>query len=302
MVTPYLGKMGKAIFSPLSLLLLLSLVSSVSYASYTGEGSFILYSYSVDTGEKTVSGFLREEVVSDYGNGTIRLRLEVTFNDGVATLELKTPASAFTVPRIGRIPEGQLTYSNSNFSFSISTSRVETSQVSVGGRSYLVHVFSVSGLATYRGPGHSGDNAQPLQTQFSGRLAIINGSGVIYSVEGQVTIDDRETMKFRATLLDTNIDLQAIPASSNTLPLPSQVTEIASIVGGLSGGNLGQQPRESLRVGQGAPSGAGGDEYSIRAVTVLVLGLAALASVAVIPLRRVKSPAPEASERKPHYV
>ncbi|MDW8073622.1 MAG: hypothetical protein RMJ28_05250 [Nitrososphaerota archaeon] len=278
----------------------MSLFGVAASSEVVEEGAYIVYSYSVSIGERSVSGVIREEVLRDYGNGTIRLRIEVTFNDGVATLEKKATKRLFMVPRLAYLPEGQFTYRNENYSISISSDRVGATQVSVGGRSYLANIYSVSGQATSQFRDPTSEGVESLQLQFSGVITLINGSGVIYNTEGRTVGPRGGTAKFTLMLIDTNIDLSTIQTSwTPPSTLPAELDSMASLI--ISGGMDARAPTTASA--QERPQSSESSDYYFKAVAIAAIGLAALAAVAVVPSRLRRHPAGEEGlERKPHYV
>jgi hypothetical protein len=290
--------MGRASLALLGVLLILSLAPGLVFASSVGEGSYIAYSYSVDYGDRSVRGVVREEVVRDYGNGTIRLRVEATFNDGVATLEKNVPEKFFIIPRLPHLFEGQFTYSSSNYSITVSSTRIGSAQVSVGGRTYLANIYSITGAATITHRDRATGEVQRTETEFSGVITLINGSNILYSAEGQVTVSSGHSVGFVISLLDTNLDLLANPISYSSTSL----AELAPAMLSLPGDGLGLQASlygtdREVKAAQAA------DDYWGRALVVFAVGLAALAVVAVVPLRhRRRAERVEGLARKPHYV
>lgn len=290
--------MSRASLSLLGVLLVLSLALGLVSASSVGEGSYITYSYSLDYGDRSVIGAIREEVVRDYGNGTIRLRLEATFNDGVATIEKNVPARLFIIPRLPHLFEGQFTYSNSNYSITVSSTRIGSMEVSVGGRSYLANIYSIAGAATITHRDRATGGVQSTQVQFSGVLTLINGSNILYSAEGQVKDSSGSSIRFTINLVDTNLNLQASPTNLS----PTSLTELEPAIMSLPSNGL--MPLASLSDSDVRVQAAQvADDYSGRALVIVAIGLVALAVVAAVPLRLWrKIERAENLERKPHYV
>ncbi|MEM0482553.1 MAG: hypothetical protein QXM16_06685 [Nitrososphaerota archaeon] len=290
--------MGRASLALLGVLLLLSLAPGLVFASSVGEGAYIAYSYSVDYGDRSVRGVIREEVVRDYGNGTIRLRLEATFNDGVATLEKNVPERFFIIPRLTHLFEGQFTYSNSNYSIAVSSTRIGSAQVSVGGRTYLANIYSITGAATISHRDRTTGEVQSTRMEFSGVITLINGSNILYSAEGEATGSSGRSVRLVTSLLDTNLDLLADPTGYSS----TSIAGLAPVMLSLPSDGLGLQA-PLYGTGREAKAAQAADDYWGRALVVVVAGLVALAVVSAFSLRHQRrAEQVEGLERKPHYV
>lgn len=294
--------MRKLYLSLLSLLVLLSLTGGSAFALVLSDGSFISYEYRVVFGERVWTGVVREEVLRNYGNGTIRLKIEATFNDGVATLEKDAPEWLFVVPRLPYVAEGRFTYSDSNYTLVLESQRVGSVRVSVNGRDYLANVYSLTGSATYALGGQEQDRQRDLQIQFTGRIVLINGSGVVHSVEGELRGSGGGALQIKVKLTEANIDLTDFPA--HEVNPQAHGLRLAPMLASLIGGGQafsGIRPEQGVMIQQERAVSAG-DNYSSRAMVFALLGIAVLAAVAVLPLRLRRRVSQETFERKPHYV
>jgi len=229
----------------------------------------------------------------DYGNGSIRLRFEATMNDGVLTLEKDTPREVFQIPRLTQISEGTLTYSRSNFTFTLTVERAGELDVSVADRSYRATIYRLELILEARQGALGEPQESTARLTARGLVTAIQGSGVIYSIEGSVT--GREGLgEFRAVLRDTNINLAEIQATSEITSSDSTVVLFASLLN-----------RESSTPSQPAASAQASSRQEAsmeRAWILVVVGLAALAVLAVIPARRASRSRGTEAAPKPHYV
>ncbi len=276
-----------------SLLLVLTFILSTAYAVPIETGSYIVYDYSLTIGERQLTGYISEEITRDYGNGSIRLRLEATMNDGVLTLEKDTQREAFQIPRLPQIAEGIMTYSRRNFTFTIAVERAGELDVSVADRSYRATVYRLE-LILEASQGAPGDpQGSPARLTASGLITTIQGSGVIYSIEGSVR--GREGVgEFRAVLRDTNINLAEIQATSEIPPSDSTVALFASL--------LNREPSTPSQPAASVQASSRQEASWERAWVLLAVGLAALALLAIVPARRASRTSGTEAASKPHYV
>jgi uncharacterized protein (DUF58 family) len=115
---------------------LLALAPAVTALADPVAGDFYAYRYSVSYGDRSVEGSVRVTVVSVVEPGTLRLRVEATFNDGLMTFEKNLPESAFFVPTLQLPDSGSFSYSREGHQVSVSVTRTGSGSRTVGGRTY----------------------------------------------------------------------------------------------------------------------------------------------------------------------
>ncbi len=278
-------------------LLFVFLVAGIAYAGPISEGSYIVYGYSLVWGDRSVSGYVREEVLRDYGNGTVRLRFEATMDDGVLTIEKDAPASAFYIPRLPRVPEGMVTYSRRNTTITLNVERAGSVEVSVAGRSYIADAYRINLVLEGRWVlgGRAEDSGGRLT--FSGILKVIQGSGVIYSFEGAADGEGRGQHEVRVLLIETNLDLEEAQTADASSISAAELSMPAEFIG---------QYLTMRSSAQSAPTPAQTssrqDDTALRALVIVAAGLAALAIAAVVPSRIGPRDSQGREASKPHYV
>ncbi|GBC71888.1 hypothetical protein HRbin02_01677 [Candidatus Calditenuaceae archaeon HR02] len=292
--------------------ILVSVLSILVGSEFSGPelraGDYIVYRYELVYGERSVVGVFREEVVRGPVNGSVRLRLELSFNDGVATLEKDVPESFFIIPRCPMLSEGRFTYVRENVSFSLSVEGRGSEVVEVGGRSYLVNIYSIGLTVT-----HMEEDGEGGEAALSGVLELVNGSGVFYRAEASFTTGSGSSGRLFLQLTDTNIDLASFQVRqshsaqlfSNYLRAftGSPVELDATLMPLMALGGGAAEASSSSRVSE-PPAAISSGEYFWRGVAVVSLGVAALVVAAAAPalIRRKRSSVERGVERKPYYV
>lgn len=278
----------------------LLLAPMVTALGVVQQGSFYEYRYTLTYDERSVEGKVRVTVLEAVGEGSIRLRLEATFNDGVLTLEKNVPGSAFTVPTL-RLPEsGSFSYSREGWSFSVSVVKTGSGSRTVGGRTYETEVYSVTVVSASRNASFSA----------SGTVELIAGSGAIYALDVTATGGSSKGVRFTAQLVDANFDLTQVGGSGRAGDAAALASLTPSLLSpgasewsgwmGTMGLLAGQQPTSPAQTPR-SPQASAPDDSTLRLVAVTAVGLAAMGSVAALGLLRRprRSPAPV---EKPHYV
>jgi len=283
-------------------LLLTSLVTALADVQ---PGSFYEYRYSLSAGERSAEGKVRVAVVNAVGEGSIRLRLEATFNDGLLTFEKNVPSSAFAVPTL-RLPEsGSFSYTKDGHHLSVSVVRTGTGSRAVGGRTYETELYSLRVVAESR-------NASLTVV---GTVELISGSGAIYAVDLTATGGGSGGARFTAQLVDTNLDLTRVVSTGQA----GDVTALASLTPsllapgssdlsrwiGAMGLPSGQQPpsptnAQGTQGTKGSPKAAFEDPTT-RVIAITAIGLATIGSVESLGLLR-RPRRSYAAVSKPHYV
>jgi len=297
--------------SLLGLILPALLAASLAPLPDLREGDYVVYRYTILLGDREVDGVFREEVVRAPANGSVRLRMELTFNDGVATLEKDFPEDFFIIPRLPQLGEGRFTYTGRNSSVALNVAISGSTTVTVSGRVYLANIYNVEFLVS-----RYGGETEQFETRLTGTLTLINGSGVIYRAEVEVASDGAPGGRISLELLDSSIDLTPLTAPSST-PSPSWVinnyiqgyvdagsggsswTDIPSMISG----GLVTVMRQAINPPAQQTHQGVSDEHYWRAVAVVSLGVAVLAVAAAAPtLVRRRGAVLEGVERKPHHV
>ncbi len=281
---------------PASLLFII-LVAGVAYAGPISEGSYIVYGYTLVWGDRSVSGNVREEVLRDFGDGTIRVRLEATMNDGVLTVEKNAPASAFHVPRLPRVPEGTATYSRRNTTITLSVERAGSVEVSVAGRSYVADAYRINLVVVGQWDFGGVSEGSRDRLTLSGILQVIRGSGVIYSFEGAADGVVGGRLEGRVVLLDTNLDLEEAQTADSSSISDTELSVPVEFIGQFL---TMQSPARQAPTQVQASSRP--DDTALRALIVVAAGLAALAIAAVVPSRIGTRDSQGREASKPHYV
>lgn len=285
-------KSGWAWASVFAAALVLSSVLTVGLS----EQSYFVYEYRLERADgPSVSGKLRV-TATEVGEGTVRLRVDFTFNDGVASLEKNVPASAFIVPTLpADFSPGTFSYSRGNYSLLVTVEEVGRAQRQVGGRTYQTVSYSVRAVSAVGGD---------RRTEFTATVEAIEPSRVIYALSASLASDGRWLKSLELKLTDSNIDLASVrPAATSfaverllTVPYASGVIEVGS--GIASSGSNPLKP-----VGPGASVEQASQDQGLRVAAVGVAGLAAVAAVAILSLRASRRTGPaDAALGKPHYV
>jgi phage baseplate assembly protein gpV len=278
---------------------LLALAPAVTALADPVAGDFYAYRYSVSYGDRSVEGSVRVTVVSVVESGTLRLRVEATFSDGVMTFEKNLPESAFFVPTLQLPDSGSFSYSREGHQVSVSVTRTGSGSRTVGGRTYETAIYSVTARFT-----------SPNRTfTISGSVEVVSGSYALYSVDLTLSAAGNRAVRFSAVLTDTNLDLSRVRESVKTADGSALAAMAPSIFA--AGGSRGSEVSDALSLLTGlqsqmptvnAPgSSASGEDLTLKVVSITAIGLAAIGSVAAVGLLRRPKRVP-VSTSKPHYV
>ncbi|MEM4335174.1 MAG: hypothetical protein QXX19_03585 [Candidatus Caldarchaeum sp.] len=281
-------------FSVLTKVLLATWLIVACSGFEAGAGSFFSYAYTVSTDSgRSLSGTVSSTVIGVLDDGRIRLRLEASFNDGLATLEKNMPGQAFKpfILDLGSM-QGRYSLRRDNFSITISVVKTGEGSVSVGGRTYGTEKYMVSALAERLG----------RTVSLEAEAEIIKGSSVVYSLSATFTEDARRSGTFTLQLTDTNTDLTAFTQHRSG---ESQFFQLASLA--LSSGALDQadiptallQQPLNVRPTQSTANDRGNETERIALFGLA--GVSALAAAGLLGFRARKTPS-TSGERKPHYV
>ncbi len=282
------------------LVTLIVLVPAVTAFAELAAGDFYAYRFSMSYGDRSVEGNVRVTVVKVTEPGTLRLRVEATFGDGVLTFEKNLPESAFFVPTLQLPDSGEFSYSRDGQQISVTLTRTGSGSRTVGGRTYETSVYFLTVSITSR-------NGTVV---ISGAVEVISGSNAVYSLDLTMTAAGGREVRFNAVLTDTNLDLSrvrgsgqagdvnamATMASTLLTPGPSQRYEVGGALSLLTG-MQNQMPAS----GYPKSPAAGGEDLTLKVVSVTAIGLAVIGSVAAIGLLKKPKNVP-ASTPKPHYV
>jgi hypothetical protein len=278
---------------------LLALAPAVTVFADPVAGDFYAYRYSVSYGDRSVEGSVRVTVVSVVEPGTLRLRVEATFNDGLLTFEKNLPESAFFVPTLQLPDSGSFSYSREGHQVSVTVTRTGSGSRTVGGRTYETATYSVTARFT-----------SPNRTfTISGSVEVVSRSYALYSVDLTLSAASNRAVRFSAVLTDTNLDLSRVRRSVKTADGSALAAMAPAIFA--AGGSRGSEVSDALSLLTGlqsqvptvnAPgSSASGEDLTLKVVSITAIGLAAIGSVAAVGLLRRPKRVP-VSTAKPHYV
>jgi hypothetical protein len=278
---------------------LLALAPAVTVFADPVAGDFYAYRYSVSYGDRSVEGSVRVTVVSVVEPGTLRLRVEATFNDGLLTFEKNLPESAFFVPTLQLPDSGSFSYSREGHQVSVTVTRTGSGSRTVGGRTYETATYSVTARFT-----------SPNRTfTISGSVEVVSRSYALYSVDLTLSAASNRAVRFSAVLTDTNLDLSRVRRSVQTADGSALAAMAPAIFA--AGGSRGSEVSGALSLltglqsqvptvnAQGSPTG--GEDLTLKVVSITAIGLAAIGSVAAVGLLRRPKRVP-VSTAKPHYV
>ncbi len=282
------------------LVTLLVLAPAVTAFADPAAGDFYAYHFSITHGDRSVEGSVRVTVVEVVEPGTLRLRVEATFGDGLLTLEKNLPESAFFVPTLQLPDSGEFSYSRDGHQTSVTVTRTGSGSRTVGDRTYETEIYSLTASLTSR-------NGTLV---ISGTVEVVSGSNAVYGLDLTVTAAGGREVRFNAVLTDTNLDLSRVRGSGRVSDLNAMAAMIPafSAAGGSRGSEVGDAL--SLLAGlqnqvptTGTPKSptAGGEDLTLKVVSVTAIGLAVIGSVAAIGLLRRPKKVP-VSTAKPHYV
>jgi len=278
---------------------LLALAPAVTALADPVAGDFYAYRYSVSYGDRSVEGSVRVAVVNVVEPGTLRLRVEATFNDGVMTFEKNLPESAFFVPTLQLPDSGSFSYSREGHQVSVTVTRTGSGSRTVGGRTYETATYSVTASLT------SPDGTLTV----SGSVEVVSGSYALYSVDLALSAAGNGAVRFSAVLTDTSLDLSRVRRSVQTADGSALAAMAPAIFA--AGGSRGSEVSGALSLltglqsqvpavnAQGPPTG--GEDLTLKVASITAIGLAAIGSVATIGLLRRPKKVP-VSTAKPHYV
>ncbi len=282
------------------LVTLMVLAPAVTAFAEPAVGDFYAYRFSVSYSDRSVEGSVRVTVVKVVEPGTLRLRVEATFNDGVMTFEKNLPESAFSVPAL-QLPDSiEYSYSRDGHQISVTVTRTGSGSRTVGGNAYETSVYSLTASITSR-------NGTLV---VSGTVEVVSGSNAVFSIDLTMTAAGGREVRFNAVLTDTNLDLSSARGSGQM----SGVNAMASMapVFFAAGGSRGSEVGDALSLltglqnqmpatGTSKSPVAGGEDLTLKVASVTAIGLAVIGSVTAIGLlRRPKKVS--VSTAKPHYV
>jgi phage baseplate assembly protein gpV len=278
---------------------LLALAQAVTALADPVAGDFYAYRYSVSYGDRSVEGNVRVTVVSVVEPGTLRLRVEATFSDGVMTFEKNVPESVFFVPTLQLPDSGSFSYSRDGHQVSVTVTRTGSGSRTVGGRTYETATYSVT--ASFTSPNRT--------VTVSGSVEVVSGSYALYSVDLTLSVAGNRAVRFSSVLTDTNLDLSRVRRSVQTADGSALAAMAPAIFA--AGGSRGSEVSDALSLLTGlqsqvpaanAPrSSASGEDLTLKVVSITAIGLAVIGSVAAVGLLRRPKRAP-VSTAKPHYV
>ncbi|MEM1943123.1 MAG: hypothetical protein QXO30_02740 [Candidatus Caldarchaeum sp.] len=280
------------VFSLLTMVLLTTGLIVASSGVEAGAGSFFSYTYalSLESG-RSVSGSISSTVVEVLGDGRIRLRLESSFNDGLATLEKNMPGEAFKpfILDLGGM-EGRYSLRRENFSMTVSVVNAGEGSVVVGGRTYGTEKYIVSALVERLG----------RTVSVEAEAEVVKGSAVVYRLTASFSEDGRRSGAFTLQLTDTNTDLTAFTHHGSSAAQLSQLASLALSSGALDRADIPtallQQPLNT------SPTQSTANEGGTERIALFGLaGVSALAATGLLGFRARKTPS-TTYERKPHYV
>ncbi|MCS7094824.1 MAG: hypothetical protein NZ988_03320 [Thaumarchaeota archaeon] len=273
-----------------------ALLLMVQIAAGQGDASYYVYEYRVEHASRSsVSGRLSVSA-TEIGDGTIRLRAELTFNDGIATIEKDVPESAFVLPVLPRaISPGSFSYSRENYSVSVSVQEVGRAQREVGGRTYQTVSYSI--YAVFR-------TTDDRQLVVSSSTEVIDPSRVIYSLSSSISTSSSEVKSLILRLADSNVDLASIRAPENAMSVEHLLLVPYAQEYIVAGGVI-TEPRLSNEKPAGvvANPSQNTNEQSLKLAIIGAAGLAVTAAAAVLTIKGVrKAQGTQGPTTKPHYV
>lgn len=260
------------------------------------EPSYYVYEYRVERVDRSVVSGRMRVTATDLDEGRIRLKVELTFNDGTASIEKDVPESAFVVPVLpGVISPGSFSYSNGNYSVNVSVQAAGGAQREVGGRTYRTTTYAVYAVAR-----------TPDDRRFTvnSSIEIVETSRVIYSMTASLTSQTGGVWSLNYRLVDTNLDLTSIRTPQNTLSveqlfMPPFVQEY------IATGRALTEPRYSSGqpISQVTTPTQTPDDQSFKLAIIGAAGIAAIAAASALTVRGVRRPhGTEGVKRKPYYV
>ncbi|MCS6770297.1 MAG: hypothetical protein NZ570_07690 [Candidatus Caldarchaeum sp.] len=259
------------------------------------EGSYFVYSYTLSAQNgREVSGTVSSRVVDALADGQLRLRVEASFNDGVATLEKNLPSKAFKpfiLPLEGMV--GRYSVSREGYSLVLSVERLGESVRTVGGKTYETARYRVF-AESERGGERVSVNAD---------AEVVKGSEVVYSLSATFVGDGEARGSLNLQLADSNIDLTEFTHHRGG-DARAELTSMLLSLGVSEGVSTPSSLMRQLAIEQFTerPASPSSDwPVSERMALVGVAGLSALAATSLFILRTRKPPTASVG-RKPHYV
>ncbi len=203
----------------------LGLISLVD--AQKNQGDFVNYSFSYastkNSQTKKGDGTFREEIVKDFGNGTLRVKYSGTANSAVFMLEKNTPESRFSFPYLPELKNGTRTFKLRNVTITLAIARLPDETINFQGSSYRLNVSQIE--VTYeviRG-------ANTVTGSANGIIKVFK-SGLLYSFNGQ--FKGSSTGDADIVLTSTNLNPEAKAESNNLLMQAANLAEIGSLVDG----------------------------------------------------------------------
>jgi len=197
---------------------------SIVYAQ-KNQGDYINYSFNYsatkESQTKKGEGTLREEIVKDFNNGTLRVKYSGTVNNAVFMLEKNTPKERFHFPYIPELKDGTRTFKIKNGTVTIAITRLPVETIQFQGSTYMLNVskIEVSYEIIRNGDTRSG-NANGIVKIFK--------SGLLYSFKGE--FNGSSTGDITITLTATNIDPEAKGEANNLFLMAANFAELGNIV------------------------------------------------------------------------
>jgi len=270
-------------YTSISLVLILasSFLASVSVAyAQKNRGDYVKYSFNFsatrDSQTKKGEGTIREEIVKDYNNGTLRVKYSGTVNNAVFMLEKNTPKERFHFPYIPELKDGTRTFKGKNGTATITITRLPDETIQFQGSTYKLNVskIQISYEFTRNGEIRSGSA--------NGTVKVFK-SGLLYSFKGQFT--GYSTGDITITLTATNVDPEAKGEASNLLLMAANFAELDNIVNA----NSATQSKTTAATTQ---------SYALIVSLIAIIGV-----IGAITYRRKKiNGNPEKGEKPLHWV
>ncbi|MEN3047821.1 MAG: hypothetical protein ABDH63_03460 [Candidatus Caldarchaeales archaeon] len=261
-----------------------------------GEQSYFAYAYRLERADgASVSGTLKV-TATELKEGSVRLRVELTFNDGVSTLEKNLPASAFMVPTLpAEFSPGSFSYSRGNYSFSVTVEEVGRAQRQVGGKTYQTVTYSIRAISAVGGD---------PRTEFTATVETIEPSRVIYALSASLASEGRGLKALELRLTDSNIDLASIRPVASSFAVERLLSVPYSFGIVEAGSGLAASRSDAVKpTVPGTSAEQTSQDQGLKVAAVGAAGLAAVAAVAALSLRASRrTGSTEAAARKPHYV
>ncbi len=262
--------------------LVVALISSLSFAaaqSTSLQGSFVKYSIQATSPKHQIQGTLQKQVLQDYGDGRVKVRLSGNFTDTRFSIERNVTANRVHFPVLPSLDGFSFSVSRKNVSVSITAKLVGTEDVVFQGGSHKVNVTSFSAEVSY----YNGTTTSMVKIQGTVRTF---HSGLLYHFEAS---KESPTATFAASLLATNLDLDS----------PSTTTNLSALIRSIMTGEEGsvQSPNSVKPASTGA-------EFPVLILLTVVAIVSAVVLVVLFRSRRLGSrQQPETvSERPPHWV